>query len=114
MRGPLLGAQPHLVKPRVWPAWHRTQESATSQHRTETTQPRLMEARMLNLIGATVGMMAVAINLVAMAGVLPLSPPQRLVLAGGAGAWVGLAIGFGAAGALVFSPEQKVPLIGVL
>ena len=32
---------------------------------------------MLNLIGATVGMMAVAINLVAMAGVLPLSPPQR-------------------------------------
>jgi hypothetical protein len=73
-----------------------------------------MEARMLNLIGATVGMMAVAINLVAMAGVLPLSPPQRLVLAGGAGAWVGLAIGLGAAGALVFSPEQKVPLVGVL
>jgi hypothetical protein len=73
-----------------------------------------MEARMLNLIGATVGMMAVAINLVAMAGALPLSSAQRLVLAGGAGAWVLLSTGLGAAGALVFSPEQKVPLIGVM
>jgi hypothetical protein len=69
---------------------------------------------MLNLIGATVGMMAVTVNLVAMAGALPLSAWQRVVFAAGTGAWVGLAIGLGAAGALVFSPEQKVPLIGVL
>jgi hypothetical protein len=73
-----------------------------------------MEAGMLNLIGATVGMMAVTVNLVAMAGALPLSAWQRVVFAAGTGAWVGLAIGLGAAGALVFSPEQKVPLIGVL
>ena len=68
---------------------------------------------MLDLIGAVFGMMAIAINLVAMASVLPLSFRQRLVLAGGAGAWVGLASGLAAAGALTFSPGQPVPLIGL-
>lgn len=69
---------------------------------------------MLNLIGATSGMMAIAINLVAMASVLPLTFRQRLILAGAAGAWVGLATGLGQAGALAFSSDQPVPLIGVL
>ena len=75
-----------------------------------TLKRRLM---MLDLIGAVFGMMAIAINLVAMASVLPLSFRQRLVLAGGAGAWVGLASGLAAAGALTFSPGQPVPLIGL-
>jgi hypothetical protein len=69
---------------------------------------------MLDIIGAVSGMMAIAINLVAMASVLPLSLQQRLVLAGGTGAWVGLASGLAAAGALAFSPGQPVPLVGVM
>ncbi len=69
---------------------------------------------MLNLIGAIVGMAAVAINLVAFTTFLPGPPARRVILAGIAGAWVGLASGLGAAGALDFSPNQPVPLIGVL
>ena len=69
---------------------------------------------MLDLIGSVVGMMAVMINLMAIAVALPLSLPQRLSIAAGAGAWVGLAGGLAAAGALMFSPAQPVPLVGVL
>jgi len=69
---------------------------------------------MLDLIGATVGMMAVAINLVAVTSVLPGSLVRRLSLAAIAGAWVGLATGLGAAGKLAFSPDHPVPLVGVL
>jgi hypothetical protein len=69
---------------------------------------------MLDLIGAIVGMMAIGVNLVAFTGALPSSPSQRIVLAGIASAWVGLATGLGAAGQLEFSPDQPVPLVGVL
>jgi hypothetical protein len=69
---------------------------------------------MLDLIGAIVGMAAVAINLVASTTALPGPPARRLILAGIAGAWVGLASGLGAAGALDFSPNQPIPLIAVL
>jgi len=69
---------------------------------------------MLDLVGSAVGMMAVAINLVAITNILPGSPARRLSLAAIAGAWVGLATGLGAAGALVFSPNHPVPLVGVL
>src|SRR5438876_9800008 len=69
---------------------------------------------MLDLVGSTVGMMAVAINLVAITNILPGSLARRLSLAAIAGAWVGLATGLGAAGALVFSPNHPVPLVGVL
>jgi hypothetical protein len=69
---------------------------------------------MLDLIGAIVGMMAITIDVVAIAGALSLSLTQRLVLGAIAGAWVGLATGLGATGALVFSPDPQVPLIGVL
>ncbi len=62
---------------------------------------------MIDLIGATVGMMAVMINALAIAGSLQLSLPQRLTFGAGAAAWVGLASGFAAAGALEFSPQQK-------
>ncbi|HWZ58234.1 MAG TPA: hypothetical protein VNW46_04585 [Gemmatimonadaceae bacterium] len=69
---------------------------------------------MLDLIGAIVGMMAITIDVVAIAAALQLSLARRLVLGAIAGAWVGLATGLAAAGALAFSPDQPVPLIGVL
>jgi hypothetical protein len=69
---------------------------------------------MLDLVGAIVGMSAVAINLVAVTHALPGTLGRRLGLAAIAGAWVGLASGLGGAGKLAFSPEHPVPLIGVL
>jgi hypothetical protein len=69
---------------------------------------------MLDLIGATVGMMAIMINAVAIAGALRLSLTQRIVFGAIAGIWVGLATALGASGALAFSPTQPVPLVPVL
>ncbi len=69
---------------------------------------------MLNLIGSIVGLLAVAVNLVAITSALPISPRQRLTLAGVFGAWTGLASGLGAAGLLAFATDRPVPLIGVL
>ena len=69
---------------------------------------------MLDLLGSIVGMMAIAVNLAAIACVLPGSLARRLSVAAIAGAWVGLAEGLGAAGELVFSPSNPVPLVGVL
>jgi hypothetical protein len=69
---------------------------------------------MLNLLGGTLGMMAIVINVVAIEGALPLSTVQRLVLGAIAGAWVGLAAGLAASGALAVSPGQTVPILGVL
>jgi hypothetical protein len=68
---------------------------------------------MLDLAGAILGMMAIMIDVVAIAGALSLSLTRRLVLGAIAGGWVGLATGLSAAGALS-SPAQKVPLVGVL
>jgi hypothetical protein len=65
---------------------------------------------MIDLIGSVAGMMAIMINVLAIAGALR----RRLLFGAIAGAWVGLASGLGAAGALAFSPDQKVPLVGVL
>lgn len=69
---------------------------------------------MLDLVGAIAGMMAVALNLVVITSVLPGSLARRLSVAAIAGGWVGLASGLGAAGKLAFSPNQPVPLVGVL
>ena len=69
---------------------------------------------MLNLVGSIVGMMAIGISLVAVTSVLPGSLARRLVVAGIAGGWVGLATALGAAGLLAFSPGHPVPLVGVL
>ena len=68
---------------------------------------------MLDLIGAIVGMSAVAINLVAFTHVLGGTLVRRLGLAAIGGAWVGLASGLGAAGQLAFGPSP-LPLVGVL
>jgi hypothetical protein len=69
---------------------------------------------MLDLIGAIVGMIAIALNLVALTSVVPGSLARRLSVAAIAGGWVGLASGLGAAGKLAFAPNQPVPLVGVL
>jgi hypothetical protein len=69
---------------------------------------------MLNLVGAIVGMMAVAISLVAITSALSGSLAFRLSLAAVVGAWVGLASGLGSIGALAFSPNHPVPVVGVL
>ena len=69
---------------------------------------------MLDLVGSTVGMMVIMISAVVMASALQLTQVQRFLFGAGVGAWVGLATGIAAAGALAFSPQHKVPLIGVL
>ncbi len=69
---------------------------------------------MLNLVGSIVGMMAIAVCLVAITSALPGPLARRLGVAAIAGAWVGLATDLGAAGKLAFSPGQPVPLVGVL
>ncbi|HEV8018707.1 MAG TPA: hypothetical protein VGP32_09150, partial [Steroidobacteraceae bacterium] len=61
---------------------------------------------MLDLIGAIVGMGTVAISLAAFTQVLPGTLARRLVLAGIAGGWVGLASDLGATGKLAFSPDN--------
>jgi hypothetical protein len=69
---------------------------------------------MLDLIDAMVLMSSVLINLAAFTYYLAETVARRLVFAGLTGAWVGLAMGLGAAGRLAFSPQQPIPLIGVL
>jgi hypothetical protein len=68
---------------------------------------------MLNVIGHVVGMATIAINLIAILSAVPLTLRMRLLLGGIAGAWVGLATAAGEAGALTFSPQQPVPLVGL-
>jgi hypothetical protein len=68
----------------------------------------------LNLIGSITGMTAIMINVVVIAAALKLTLRQQVLFGAIAGVWVGLASGLGAAGALAFSPDQKVPLVGVL
>ena len=69
---------------------------------------------MLNLIGSITGLATIAVNLVAMSTILDLSLAKRLGLAAIVGAWVGLASGLGASGALQFSPASPAPLIGIV
>jgi hypothetical protein len=69
---------------------------------------------MLNMLGHITGMAAILVNVIVIVSVVPMTLRQRLIAAGVAGAWIGLATALGAAGALAFSPEQPVPLVGVL
>jgi hypothetical protein len=68
---------------------------------------------MLDLIGTTFIVAAIALNLNATVTVLPLSPVQRLMTVGIAGLWIGLAIALAGAGmyAVAASP---VPVIGAM
>jgi hypothetical protein len=72
------------------------------------------EIIMLDLIGSIVGMSTIGIVLVAFTHALPGTPARRLTLAAIAGGWVGLATALAAGGKLAFSPENPVPLVGVL
>lgn len=69
---------------------------------------------MLNMLGHISGMAAIIIDVVAIVSVVPMTLGQRLVAAGVVGAWVGLATALGAAGALAYSPDQPVPVVGLL
>jgi hypothetical protein len=73
-----------------------------------------MNIEMIDLVGSIAGMTAIMIDALAIAGALPLSHRQRLLFGAVAGAWIGLASHLAATGALVFSPDQKVPVVGVL
>lgn len=72
------------------------------------------ESIMLDLIGSIVGMSTIGIDLVAFTQALPGTPARRLTLAAIAGGWVGLASALAASGELAFSPDNPVPLVGVL
>jgi hypothetical protein len=69
---------------------------------------------MLDLVSSMTGMSAVLICLVAFIPAVAKSLTQRLLIAAAAGAFIGLASGLGAAGMLAFTPNNPVPLIGVL
>ena len=69
---------------------------------------------MLDLMDAVILMSSVLVNLAAFTHYLAETLARRLVLAGLTGAWLGLAVGLGAAGKLAFSQQQPIPLIGVL
>jgi hypothetical protein len=69
---------------------------------------------MLDMLGHTTGMAAILVDVVAIASVVPMSLGQRLLAAGVAGAWIGMATALGADGALVYSPDQPVPVVGLL
>ncbi len=68
---------------------------------------------MLDIIDTVVDSMAIMICFVAFSSALSLSMRGRIALAGGVGAWVGLATFAGAEGALRFAPEQPIPLLAL-
>ncbi len=68
----------------------------------------------LDLIGSIAGLTAIAVNIVVIASLLPLRLAGKAGLAAAAGAWVGLASGIAGAGLLAFSPNQPVPILGLL
>lgn len=69
---------------------------------------------MLKLIEAITIAAVIAVDLVAVTHALSRSPGRRLLIAGLAGGWTGLAAALGAAGLLAFDSGLPVPLIGVL
>ena len=69
---------------------------------------------MLNMLGHITGVTAIVVDVVAIISIVPLTLRQRLFAAGVAGAWVGLATAVAATGALVYSPDQPIPVVGAL
>lgn len=68
---------------------------------------------MLDTIDAAVGSMAIMINFAVFSSALPLTARGRIALAAGAGLWIGLATIAGATGALAYSPDQSIPVVGL-
>ena len=69
---------------------------------------------MLNMLGHIFGMMAILIDFVAIVSIVPLALRQRMIAGAVVGAWIGLATALAASGALAFTPDHPVPLVGVL
>jgi hypothetical protein len=69
---------------------------------------------MLNLIGHMAGMAAIFVDVIAIVLSIQMTLQQRLIAAGVAGAWVGLASALATSGALVFTPTNPIPVVGVL
>jgi hypothetical protein len=69
---------------------------------------------MLDFWGTVAVVVAIAVNLTAIATIVPLSLAGRLTLAAVAGAWVGGAAALGAAGRLADATTATVPMIGIL
>jgi hypothetical protein len=69
---------------------------------------------MLDLTGHILGMIAILVTAIAVLSAIPLTLRQKLIAGTGAGAWVGVASALAASGSLAFSPEQPIPVIGVL
>jgi hypothetical protein len=73
-----------------------------------------MERAMLDFLGTVVVFAAIAVNLMAVASVLPMRLGERLALAAVVGAWVGIAVALAAAGELADATRRSYPMIGVL
>lgn len=69
---------------------------------------------MLDFIGTVVAFAAIAVNLTAIATVIPMNLAGRLTLAAAVGAWVGVAVALAMAGELADATIRPYPLIGVL
>jgi len=69
---------------------------------------------MLDALGHITGTVAIFVDGIAIASVLPMTLRQRLIAAGVGGAWIGLATALGADGALAYSPDQPFSVIGGL
>jgi hypothetical protein len=69
---------------------------------------------MLDFWGVVAVVVAIAVNLTAIATIMPLSLAGRLALAALSGAWVGGAAALAAAGELADATSRLIPLIGVL
>ena len=69
---------------------------------------------MLDLIGNIAGMIAILINVVAIMTAITLTLRQRLIAVAIIGTWVGIATSVAAAGLLVVTTQNPVPVIGIL
>jgi hypothetical protein len=77
-------------------------------------QLNLREGAMLDFWGVVAVVVAIAVNLTAIATIMPRSLAGRLALAALSGAWVGAAAALAAAGELADATSRLIPLIGVL
>jgi hypothetical protein len=69
---------------------------------------------MLDIFGTVAVVIAIAVNLTAIATIVPIDLAGRLLLATAIGAWVGVAAALAAAGRLADATTATVPLMGIL
>src|SRR5438477_1064814 len=68
---------------------------------------------MLDLIGTTLLIAAIVVNLNAFITMMPLSPAQKLATVAAAGLWIGLAIALATTG-IYAATATPVPVVGVM